>query len=206
MRDKYQNRGLDLAEVATSPLDQFATWYAEIQGSGLHEPNTVVLATADSRGRPSTRHVLVKQVDAHGFSFFTNYTSAKAQDLTANPWASIVFTWSELARQVIVNGPVERIDEAASDAYYASRPRTSQLGAWASHQSQPLNSRAELEDRYEDYAELHALNDVPRPAHWGGFRVGIETIEFWQGRPNRMHDRIRYRSRGTSWSVERLNP
>lgn len=207
LRRTYQSRPFDLDDTAPDPFDQFRRWFSEVAASGTIEPNAAVLATASADGRPSARHVLVKGIDNRGFVFFTNYGSRKARDLADNPRASLVFAWSPLARQVAVEGSVERVTEAESDAYFASRPRPSQLGAWASPQSTELDSRAELDEAYAAAEQRFGDGIVPRPPNWGGFRVLAERVEFWQGRPSRLHDRIVYqRSSSGDWARTRLAP
>jgi pyridoxamine 5'-phosphate oxidase len=165
----------------------------------------MAVATADAQGRPSVRHVLLRGADERGFVFYTNYESRKGRQLMENPWAGLVFLWKELDRQVHVTGPVERVDPVESDAYFATRPRDAQLGAWASHQSEPLADREELEMRLAATARRFP-DDVPRPPNWGGFRVTPEEIEFWQGRRHRLHDRFRYTVGLGGWRIERLSP
>ena len=165
----------------------------------------MAVATADAQGRPSVRHVLLRGADERGFVFYTNYESRKGRQLTENPWAGLVFLWKELDRQVHVRGPVERVDPVESDAYFATRPRDAQLGAWASHQSEPLADREELEVRLAATAQRFP-DDVPRPPNWGGFRVRPEEIEFWQGRRHRLHDRFRFAAAPDGWRIERLSP
>lgn len=207
LRRDYQQRGLDLDDAAPDPFTQFERWFREIRTAGLiEEPNAVVVATADASGRPSARHVLAKHVDERGLVFYTNYASRKAHDLADNPFASAVFTWSAVARQVIVTGPVEKVAAEESDAYFASRPRGSQLGAWASDQSRPVADRDALERAYAAVDDRFADGDVPRPEGWGGYRIVADEVEFWQGRPNRLHDRIRYRRAAGGWERQRLAP
>jgi pyridoxamine 5'-phosphate oxidase len=207
LRRAYQSAPFDLEQAAETPHQQLVSWLAEIAAATQElEVNAAVLATADARGRPSARHVLVKGADEHGLAFFTNYGSRKAAELATNPWATLVFAWSPVARQVIAEGPVVRLEPAESDAYFASRPRDSQLGAWASPQSRPLKDRAELEEAFAAYEARFAGGEVPRPEHWGGFRLVPERVEFWQGRPSRLHDRIVYTALDGGWARQRLAP
>jgi pyridoxamine 5'-phosphate oxidase len=207
MRREYARTGLAEADLAPDWTAQLRSWLRQAAGAGLPEPNAMVVATADGRGRPSARTVLLKGVDERGLVFFTNYRSRKAVEAAGNPYASVVFPWHAMGRQVIVCGAVESIDRAESEAYFTTRPRPSQLGAWASPQSQVVADRdvldrayVELEHRYPDGVT------VPAPPHWGGLRVVPDTVEFWQGRERRMHDRLRYRRSGAGWLVERLGP
>ncbi|MFD7342592.1 pyridoxamine 5'-phosphate oxidase [Streptomyces violascens] len=207
MREQYRTTLLAEEDLAATPMGQFARWFKEAVAGGLHEPNAMVVATATPDGRPSTRTVLLKSYDEHGFVFFTNYASRKAAELTANPYASLLFPWHQLARQVIVTGTASRVPRAETERYFRSRPHGSQLGAWASAQSMVIVSRAELTARYEELATRYPEgSDVPVPEHWGGFRISPETVEFWQGHENRLHDRLRYASDGPTWHVERLAP
>ena len=191
--------------VARDPIAQFARWYRAARGAVAHLPNAMALATA-SRGRASVRMVLMKDFDASGFVFYTNYASPKARDLDRSRRASLLFYWSALDRQVRVEGRVAKVSPHESDAYFATRPRGSQLSAWASPQSAPMPGRAALQARFDDAAVRHR-GKVPRPPHWGGYRLKPEAIEFWQSREDRLHDRIRYRrTRGGRWKIERLAP
>jgi pyridoxamine 5'-phosphate oxidase len=192
--------------VAAEPIEQFRAWLADAVAAGLPEPTAMALATASADGVPSNRMVLLKGVDDAGFSFFTNYDSAKGHDLADNPRAALVFHWQPLGRQVRVTGAVKKVPAAESDAYFASRPPGSKLGAHASPQSQVIANRGQLEQSVAELAERWADGHIPRPRHWGGFRVRPDTIEFWTHRDDRLHDRVRYRRRRGSWAIERLAP
>nr|WP_315975498.1 pyridoxamine 5'-phosphate oxidase [Streptomyces nigrescens] len=219
MRAHYRAEGLAESDLAASPYDQFARWFTDATVARLHEPNAMVVSTADAAGRPSSRTVLLKGFDDRGFVFFTNYRSRKGRELAENPYVSLLFPWHPLARQVVVTGIAERIGRDETAAYFRTRPHGSQLGAWASDQSAPVASRTELEQAYEELAARYPEGEqVPAPPHWGGYRVAAETVEFWQGRHNRLHDRLRYvrekaADAGTgsgaaeiTWRVERLAP
>ncbi|MEU6327205.1 pyridoxamine 5'-phosphate oxidase [Streptomyces sp. NPDC047049] len=207
MRAHYRAEGLVESDLAASPYNQFARWFKDVTVAGLHEPNAMVVSTADADGRPSSRTVLLKAFDDRGFVFFTNYNSRKGRELAENPAISLLFPWHPLARQVVVTGTAERIGRDETAAYFRTRPHGSQLGAWASDQSAPVASRAELEQAYEELAARYPEGEqVPAPPHWGGYRIAAETVEFWQGRHNRLHDRLRYVREHESWRVERLAP
>jgi pyridoxamine 5'-phosphate oxidase len=202
----FETVGLDAGDVDPDPIVQFERWYAVAREAGVFQPDAMALATVGSDGQPSVRHVLLKGVDAAGFTFFTNYDSAKGRELAANPRASVVFPWLQLNRQVRVTGLVARVDEAESDEYFATRPRGSQLSAWASAQSEVIGSRAELDELAGAAARRFADRDVERPRSWGGYRLAPEAIELWQGRADRLHDRLLYRRAGSRWTITRLQP
>jgi pyridoxamine 5'-phosphate oxidase len=206
LRAEYQLAGLDESDLAPDPFTMFGRWFDAARGAGVLEPNAMVLSTVAADGVPSARTVLLKGLTAHGFVFFTNYRSRKAVELAANPHCSLLFGWYELQRQVRVEGSASQIPRADTDAYFASRPRDSQLGAWASAQSTVVGSRAELEAAYAEAEARFAGVDVPAPPHWGGYLVSPERVEFWQGRRSRMHDRLAYRREGSTWRTERLAP
>ncbi len=206
-RKEYQGTGLSQSNCETNPIVQFERWMKEAQAAHLKEPNAMTLATATRDGRPSGRVVLLKEVSDIGFVFYTNYTSRKARDLETNPFAALSFYWPELERQVRVEGQVRRVPREQSEAYFRTRPRGSQLGAWASRQSEVVGNREELDAKLRDVDARYRERDVPAPEFWGGYCVRPEAIEFWQGRPNRMHDRLQYRRKGEeAWLIERLSP
>jgi pyridoxamine 5'-phosphate oxidase len=206
-RVQYEAAGLDAGDVDPDPIVQWQQWYDHASTAGVSEPNAMVVATTDSVGRPDARFVLVRGVDDRGFAFHTNYDSVKSRHLATNPHAAGVFAWLDLHRQVRLRGPVARVSDAESDAYFVSRPRDSQVGAWASPQSEVIADRAELDRLVAEAEARFAGGDVPRPPFWGGWRLGVDVIEFWQGRPNRLHDRIRYRRAAEGgWIIERLAP
>jgi pyridoxamine 5'-phosphate oxidase len=202
---QYETAGLDLADLDPSPVAQWHRWYADAVEAGVAEPNAMVVGTMGTDGVPDARVVLARGVDEHGIVFFGNYESAKGEQLAVVAAASLVFPWIDLHRQVRVRGRIEALSAAESDDYFASRPRDSQLGAWASEQSRPLASRTDLEQRVVETSERFPGN-VPRPPFWGGWRLVPTTFEFWQGRPSRLHDRFRYSLDSSNWRIERLNP
>jgi pyridoxamine 5'-phosphate oxidase len=211
LRREYGDRGLDVPDLAPDPISMFRRWFDDTVAAGLHEPNAMVVATVSPAGRPSSRTVLLKGVDERGFVFFTNYESRKAADIAANPHVSLLFPWHDLQRQVRVEGTASKVSAEESEAYFASRPRESQLGAWASPQSRVVTSRSALDERYGGVlAQFAGLDEVPVPPHWGGFRVAPYAVEFWQGRKGRMHDRLVYRRAEDDphapWTVDRLAP
>jgi len=207
LRREYGDAGLDTPDLEADPVTMFRRWLEETIDSGLHEPNAMVVATV-AAGRPSTRMVLLKGVDERGFVFYTNLTSRKAEEIRANPAVSLLFPWHDLQRQVRVEGRAERVSQEESEAYFASRPRGSQLGAWASPQSEEVAGRDALEERYAKVEARFAGAEVPLPPQWGGYRIVPDVVEFWQGRKGRMHDRLVYRRAGdeANWSIERLAP
>jgi len=192
--------------MASDPLAQVRAWIDDAAGAGIQEPSAAALATAGADGRPSLRFVLVRGIDPQGARFYTNYESRKARALAANPFAALTFYWEPLQRQARLEGPVERLPAEESDAYFASRPRGSRIGAWASHQSQELGSRGELEARVAEIDARFPGEDVPRPEFWGGYLLRAELVEFWTGRPSRLHDREEYRRGDGGWTVRRLSP
>ncbi len=208
LRRSYATRGLDESDLAPDPITQLGRWLDDVVAADLPEPNAMVVATADASSRPAVRYVLLKGLDERGLVFYTNYGSDKAIAIEANPVVSALFPWHALERQVRVTGRVEMVDPEQSDAYFASRPYGSQVGAWASPQSATAGSRVDLEAAFEEYARRFPEGSpVPRPPSWGGYRISVDTAEFWQGRLNRLHDRLRYQREPTGrWRVTRLWP
>jgi pyridoxamine 5'-phosphate oxidase len=206
LRAEYQLAGLDESDLEPDPYAMFREWFLAVRSAGVVEPNAMVLSTVSSDGQPSARTVLLKGLTDDGFVFFTNYESRKARELGANPHCCLLFGWYQLQRQVRIEGVASRIPRAETEAYFASRPRDSQLGAWASAQSAVVGSRAELEAAYADAEARFVGAEVPAPPHWGGYLVTPDLVEFWQGRRSRMHDRLVYRRHGNGWVTERLAP
>ncbi|MET7505690.1 pyridoxamine 5'-phosphate oxidase [Streptomyces albidoflavus] len=209
MRKQYRREGLDASALAAEPMEQFAHWFAEAARDGLYEPNAMIVSTAGADGAPDSRTVLLKQYDRRGFVFYTNYASQKGIDLDVNPQVALLFPWHPLARQVRVTGTAEKVPREETAAYFRTRPHGSRIGAWASDQSAVVPGRATLDRAYADLAARHPEGEeVPVPPHWGGYRVTPRTVEFWQGRENRLHDRLRYvrSGDGEGWRVERLAP
>lgn len=211
LRREYSDRGIEVTDFTADPIEQFGRWFAEIAAavpksdSSWFEPNATVLSTADADGRPSARTVLLKRFGPEGFTVYTNYESRKGRELAVNHAASLLFPWAPLARQVIVLGEVERVSPEQSDAYFATRPRGAQLGAWASEQSRPIPDRDWLDTRFARFGRQFP-DAVPRPPHWGGLLLVPQSVEFWQGRSSRLHDRLRYVREGDKWRLERLSP
>ncbi len=204
--DEYKGVVLEPDACDPDPMVEVRSWLAAAIAAEIPTPNAMTLATVDDRGRPAARIVLLKEIDARGLVFFTNYDSRKGRDLAAHPWAALVLFWEPMHRQIRVEGRIERVTAAESDAYFASRPRGSQLGAIASPQSQPIASRAVLEARIAQLAGPADTAPLARPAHWGGYRVLPDSVELWQGQPSRLHDRVHYRLDGATWRKERLAP
>lgn len=211
LRREYADRGIEVTDFTADPIEQFGRWFAELDNAvpksdtSWFEPNATVLSTADADGRPSARTVLLKRFGPEGFTVFTNYRSRKGREVAANPAACLLFPWAPLARQVIVSGEMERVPAAESDAYFSTRPRGAQIGAWASDQSRTIPDRDWLDERFERF-ERDFPGEVPRPPHWGGLLLVPQTVEFWQGRASRLHDRLRYVREGGKWRLERLSP
>lgn len=206
LRKDYTLNGLRKEDVLENPIDQFKRWFSEALASQVLEPNGMILSTIGRDGYPHGRVVLLKDVDARGFSFYTNYLSHKGDDLAQHPVASLTFWWPELERQVRIVGKVEKVETSESDAYFSIRPRGSQIGAWVSEQSQTIANRKVLEEKLASLEVQFADQDIARPPHWGGYRVLPHQIEFWQGRPSRLHDRLCYTYESNEWKLERLSP
>lgn len=207
LRREYGEAGLSESAAGDDPYPLLDRWFADAVAAGITEPNAMALATVGADGRPSVRVVLCKALDARGLVFYTGYDSRKSRDLAVEPWCALALLWHDVGRQVRVEGPAERVPAAESDAYFALRPRDSRLGAWASPQSQVVPDRADLERRLAEVEQrFDGQDDPPRPAHWGGWRVVPQAVEFWQGRHGRMHDRLRFTREGAGWRRERLGP
>jgi len=206
LREEYSKRHLRRADLDADPITQFGRWLAEAMNAGIKDANAMSLATANAAGQPSARTVLLKGVDSGGFLFFTNYGSRKAADLETNPRAGLTFFWADLERQVIIEGAVRKASREEAEKYFHSRPVGSQLGAWASQQSQIVASRDWLEEKLAEVGARYAGQEVPLPDFWGGYWLAPEAIEFWQGGPSRIHDRFRYLREGAAWRIDRLSP
>jgi pyridoxamine 5'-phosphate oxidase len=206
LRKDYSLAGLVETDVAKDPFRQFEKWFQEAQAAKIAEPNAMTLATSTREGRPSARVVLLKALDGRGFVFFSNYESRKGRELDVNPYATLLFPWLELERQVVVEGQVTKVPREESETYFHSRPRASQLGAWSSQQSSIISGRSVLEESMKMLEQKYAGREVPLPPHWGGWRLTPEVVEFWQGRRSRLHDRLRYRRDKDNWVIERLAP
>jgi pyridoxamine 5'-phosphate oxidase len=202
----HDDHPLSADELDADPIAQFQRWFDEATETGIALPHAMALATADAAGTPSVRHVLLRGIDRRGFVFYTNRESRKGRELAVNLRAALVFFWASLDRQVSARGSVEPVSDEESDAYFASRPRDAQIGAWASRQSEPLDGRETLDALVREAEERHAGAEVPRPPYWGGYRVVPDEVEFWQGRRHRLHDRFLYRRGGDGWSIRRLSP
>ncbi len=202
----HEHGPLRREDLDPDPIAQFRSWLAAADAAGVPLANAIALATADASGAPSLRHVLLRGITDEGFVFFTNHASRKGRELAANPRGAFTVLWRELDRQVCVRGPVAELSEVSSDDYFAGRPRDAQLGAWASHQSEPMVDRADLERRLNETAQRFDGVEVPRPSFWGGYLLTPDELELWQGQPFRLHDRFRYARDGDAWKVERLYP
>jgi len=205
-RKEYIGNVLLESQMQSNPMLQFEQWMEDAIRFGMPEPNVMILATSTPEGKPSARCVLLKESNERGFVFFTNYRSRKGMELNANPFAALVFDWHEMERQIRIEGHVEKLSDEESDLYFHSRPVSSQIGTWASPQSQPINSREWLEKAHNDFFEKFNNKAIPRPENWGGYLLSPTLVEFWQGRPNRLHDRIQYSLDGLDWKIRRLAP
>lgn len=205
-RLQYETSGLDIDDLDPNPVTQLNLWYHQAEEAGAAEPNAMVVSTIGENGFPDARVVLARDISENGITFFTNRESAKGAQIAANPKASATFAWLQLHRSVRVRGSISLATDAVSDAYFASRPRASQIGAWASPQSEAIGNREQLNDLVEEYSEKFDGIDVPRPPHWGGYVLSIDSIEFWQGRPSRLHDRFLYTRHNNVWRAVRLAP
>lgn len=206
LREEYESAGIDESDMAPDPFTEFESWFSGVVRAGIHEPNAFVLATADADGGPSARAVLMKELSRSGLVFYTGLTSRKSRDMKSNPRAAATFVWTQLHRQVRIEGEVSAIEDEMADAYFASRPRGAQIAAHASHQSSLVERREDLDEAYERLSEEFGDGAIPRPDRWGGWRLEPTSVEFWQGRPNRFHDRVRYRLVAGDWVKERLAP
>lgn len=206
LRIDYNKDTLDIKDLNADPIVQFEYWFDEAMGANIPEPHAFMISTVDAEGKPSSRIVLLRNADQNGFVFFTNYNSRKGHNIDVNPNVCATFFWHDLQRQVRVEGTIEKISATESDAYFATRPRESQIGAWASNQSEVLESREALEERTAELTLQYEGQTVPRPPHWGGYRIKPTAIEFWQGRASRLHDRFLYTLESDNWNIKRLNP
>ncbi len=205
LRISYEQGDLNESDISNNPIIQFQSWMKDAIDKKISEPNAMVLATSNKEGQPGLRNVLLKSFDEKGFIFFTNKESDKAKDLKVNPLCTLLFSWIDLHRQVIIKGKASEISENDSKDYFKTRPYGSQISAWVSNQSQVIKSREELEKKVTEFMKQYPEN-VPMPNHWGGYLVTVNSMEFWQGRPSRLHDRIRYTKNGSSWTIERISP
>lgn len=205
LRISYEQGDLNESDISNNPINQFQTWMNDAISKKISEPNAMVLATSNKEGQPGLRNVLLKSFDEKGFIFFTNKNSDKAKDLKVNPLCTLLFSWIDLHRQVIIKGKASEISEADSKDYFKTRPYGSQISAWVSNQSEVISSRKELEDKVKEFMDKYP-NEVPMPNHWGGYLVSVNSMEFWQGRPSRLHDRIRYTRKNSDWVIERISP
>jgi pyridoxamine 5'-phosphate oxidase len=206
IRKEYMKESLSEGDVELDPYLQFARWWKEALASDIEEVNAMTLATAGADGRASARIVLLKDYDHRGFVFFTNYNSRKGREIASNPWGTLLFFWKELERQVRIEGRIEKVDEKESEDYFRSRPEGSKIGAWSSPQSEVIDDRRVIEENVRKISAKFQGSDIPRPPHWGGYRLLPDQIEYWQGRPSRLHDRILYIKEGTNWRIQRLAP